>query len=201
MERLALTCNILYNKDILDKTKLIQKYKGKICPKIIYNDFKEFEELQKVAFKCCENGIREMIYSDEREYNYMRMFGITPNQFYNDTIKEILYNAFEILTKNQVNEWVSHYASIVQLTIANTISSLVENNVWENIYDSLGREGLIKFLLSILKNTFYNCEFRDTSDGFGEKIRYFKCKICLNVDDYLYHDETMCSNCYEKNKK
>lgn len=177
-------------------TKLNQKYKEKMCPKIIYNDYKEFEELQKKSLKKCEKGVREMINND-REYPFMRSMGLTPNQYYSYGIKQILYNAFEILTKNQANEWVDNYVGIVHLTIANTISSLIEYNVWENIYDSLGREGLINFLLSILKNTFYNGEFWDDVYNFEEQIRYFKCKKCKNIDDYLY-DKNICFNCYEK---
>ena len=194
MERLALSSSILYNRDILDKAKEIQKIKSSICPKIIYDSWEEFNELQKEAIKSCEKGITEMINSDEFEYSFMLDFGINPQQ--HGEIFNILCQAFNILTKNQVNKWVREYAGIVNLTILNTISSLVESGLWENIYDSLDLQGLIQFLTNIIRNTIKNGDYLDDCNNFGEKIRYFKCKKCNRIDVHLFD---ICDNCFENN--
>ena len=192
MERLALSSNILYNRDILDKAKEIQKIKSSICPKIIYDSWEEFKELQKEAIKSCEKGIREMINGDDFEYSFMLDFGINPQQ--HGEIFNILCQGFSILTKNKVNKWVYEYAGIVNLTIYNILSILSETELWENIYHHLGREGLIIFLTKIVKNTFVNGEYWDDSNNFGEKIRYFKCKKCNNIVHFI-NKINICYSC------
>ena len=196
MERLALSSNILYNKDILDKEKEIQKIKNRICPKIIYDSYEEFEKLQKEAIKSCEKRITKTVNSIDFQYERFGIFNILQD----DYIFNILCDAFNILTKNQVNKWVREYAGIVNLTILNTISSLVESGLWENIYDSLDLQGLIQFLTNIVRNTIENGDYLDDCNNFGEKIRYFKCKKCNRIDNCLF-DNIMCYNCYENYSK
>ena len=190
MERLALSSNILYNKDILDKEKEIQKIKNRICPKIIYDNYEEFEKLQKEAIKSCEKGITKTVNSIDFQYERFGIFNILQD----DYIFNILCDAFNILTKNQVNKWVYEYAGIVNLTIYNILSILSETELWENIYHHLGREGLIIFLTKIVKNTFVNGEYWDDSNNFGEKIRYFKCKKCNNIVHFI-NKINICYSC------
>ena len=54
--------------------------------------------------------------------------------------------------------------------------------LWENIFDSLGRDGLNTFILKILME-FFDESSNDTYDSIGV-IRHFKCSVCNKIDDY-----------------
>jgi hypothetical protein len=81
---------------------------------------------------------------------------------------------------------------IITVTIKNTINTLVNMGLWENIFDSLGRDGLNTFILKILME-FFDEEFNDTYDSIGV-IRHFKCSVCNKIDDYI-GDNRECWNC------
>ena len=181
MERLATTCQVLYDKDLLDKQKQIVKMKKElndnILPKIIYENMEEWENLKTEAIKICQEGVEGFICNVE--YPYMRDFGINPGQY--EGLYLILWEAFNKISKGQANEWVSNYAVIVNLTIKNTIRALVDMGVWKNIFDSLGRDGLNTFILKILME-FFDESSNDTYDSIGV-IRYFKCSSCNKLHD------------------
>ena len=147
---LAITCQTLYDVDLLDKKNEIIKLKNelseKTMPKILYENQDEWDNLKTESIKICQQGVRDFI--NEREYPFMRDFGINPRQY--DGLYLILWKAFDKISKGQANEWVSDYAQIINLTIKNTIRTLVDMGLWENIFDSLGRDGLNTFILKIL---------------------------------------------------
>jgi len=173
MEKLATTSQVLYEKDLLDKANEIVKLKKElndnILPKIVYENYEEWETLKTEAIKICQRGVRDFI--TDKEYPFMRDFGINPGQY--DGLYLILWDAFNKISKGQANEWVSNYAQIINLTIKNTIRSLVDMGFWENIFDSLGRDGLNTFLLKILME-FFDVDGNDEGDSIGI-IRHFKC--------------------------
>ena len=120
----------------------------------------------------------------------MRAFGINPGQY--EGLYLILFEAFNKISKGQANEWVSNYAQIINLTIKNTIRTLVDMGLWENIFDSLGRDGLNTFILKILME-FFDEESNDTYDSIGV-IRHFKCSDCDKITDYS-DDNKKCWDC------
>lgn len=175
MESLAITSKVLYDKDLLDKKKEIAELKSEILentiPKILYDDYEEWDKLKIEAIKICQEGVRNFI--SVEEYPFMRDFGFTPNQQM-DGLYTILWKAFNKITKGQSNEWISNYAQIIAETIAHTIYSLIDMGLWENIYDSLGRDGLITFVLKILMKFFDDGSTEETLDSICV-IRKFKC--------------------------
>ncbi len=80
MERFAVTCQVLYDNDLLDKQNQMVKIKKElndnIIPKILYEDFEEWETLKTEAIIICQEGIRRFI--SDGEYRFMRDFGINP---------------------------------------------------------------------------------------------------------------------------
>ena len=192
MERFAVTCQVLYDNDLLDKQNQMVKIKKElndnIIPKILYEDFEEWETLKTEAIIICQEGIRRFI--SDGEYRFMRDFGINPGQY--EGLYLILWEAFNKISKGQANEWVSNYAQIINLTIKNTIRTLVDMGLWENIFDSLGRDGLNTFILKILME-FFDESSNDTYDSIGV-IRHFKCSECDKITDYS-GDNGECWNC------
>ena len=82
MERLATTCQVLYDKDLLDKKNEIIKLKNKLAaetvPKILYENEEEWNNLKTESIKICQQGVRDFI--TDREYPFMRDFGINPGR-------------------------------------------------------------------------------------------------------------------------
>ena len=191
MERFSLTCKVLYNNDLLNKTEEI---KNNTPPKVIYNSLEEYETLEDKAIQICKEGITKMINTDN-EYFFMRNFGINPGQY--DDIRVILCDAFNTLTKGQANEWVNNYACIVNLTIYHTIVSLTESNVWYNVFDDLGKDGLINYLTNILKHTIVN-GICNNNFKYSKKICYFKCIRCKEIVDFV-SCKNLCETCIIKN--
>jgi hypothetical protein len=142
MERFAVTCQVLYDNDLLYKKNEIIRLKNKLAqvtsPKILYENNEEWDILKTEAINICQQGVRNFI--SDGEYRFMQDFGINPGQY--DGLYLILWEAFNKISKGQSNEWVSNYAQIINLTIKNTIRTLVDMGLWENIFDSLGRDGL-----------------------------------------------------------
>ena len=194
MEMLAVTCQTLYDVDLLDKKNEIVKIKKElndnILPKILYENYEEWETLKTEAIQICQEGVRSFI--SDGEYRFMRDFGINPGQY--EGLYLILWKAFNKISKGQANEWVSNYAQIINLTIKNTIRTLVDMGLWENIFDSLGRDGLNTFILKILME-FFDESSSDTYDSIGV-IRHFKCSVCNKITDYCsYDDNKKCWDC------
>ena len=66
---------------------------------------------------------------------------------------------------------------------------------WENIYDDLGREGLIAFFQKTILNFFLREE--DCYQCFNiEYTRGFKCTKCNKISDY--EENNRCFDCSEK---
>jgi len=192
MEMLAVTCQTLYDVDLLDKKNEIVKIKkelnNNILPKILYENYEEWETLKTEAINICKEGVRSFI--SDSEYPFMRDFGINPGQY--EGLYLILWEAFNKISKGQANEWVCNYAQIINLTIKHTIRTLVDMGLWENIFDSLGREGLNTFILKIMME-FFDETSNETYDSIGV-IRHFKCSVCNKIDDYI-GDNGECCDC------
>jgi hypothetical protein len=192
MQMLAVTCQVLYDNDLLDKQNELVKIKKElndnILPKILYENFEEWETLKTEAINICKEGVRSFI--SDGEYRFMRDFGINPGQY--DGLYLILWEAFNKISKGQANEWVSNYAQIINLTIKNTIKTLVDMGLWENIFVSLGREGLNTFILKIMME-FFDELSSDTYDSIA-CIRHFKCSNCDKITDYS-DDNVKCWDC------
>jgi hypothetical protein len=178
-----------FNKDKKNEiVKIKKELNDNILPKILYENYEEWETLKIEAIKICQEGVRSFL--SDREYTFMRAFGINPGQY--EGLYLILFEAFNKISKGQANEWVSNYAQIINLTIKNTIRTLVDMGLWENIFDSLGRDGLNTFILKILME-FFDESSNDTYDSIGI-IRHFKCFDCDKITDYS-DDNKKCWDC------
>lgn len=191
MEKLAVTCQVLYDNDLLDKQNEIVKIKKElndnILPKILYENYEEWETLKTEAINICKEGVRSFI--SDREYPWgWKDFGRGGKE----GLYLILWEAFNKISKGQANEWVSNYARIINLTIKNTIWTLVDMGLWENIFDSLGRDGLNTFILKILME-FFDESSNEENETIGV-IRHFKCSECDKIDNYS-GDNGECWNC------
>lgn len=198
MEKLAMTCQVLYDVDLLNAKKEVCKIRKQLkentVPKIIYKDNEEFENLRIEAIKICQQGVREML-SNDTELYMMREYGITLMQ--ENVLYRILFKAFDKISKGQANEWISNYALISNYSIQHTIRALVDTDpeLWNHIFDELGRDGLNTFILKIVMRYFEESDY-EVMDSINV-IRHFKCDECGKIDDYKNNGK--CYNCDEKN--
>ena len=136
MERLTITSKVLYDKDLLDKKKEIDELKSEILeqtiPKILYDDYEEWDKLKIEAIKICQEGVRNFI--SVEEYPFMRDFGFTPNQQM-DGLYMILWKAFNKITKGQSNECPKFLMFDISIIIDVPITLL--QNIYIIVLDTL----------------------------------------------------------------
>ena len=83
MERLALCSRVLYDNDILDKMKEIDKLKKKLkryeTPKVLFNSYEEWENKKKEAIKIIKDGVHAWIESFSNQFIDMRVYELIPS--------------------------------------------------------------------------------------------------------------------------
>jgi len=185
MEMLAVTCQTLYDVDLLDKQNEIVKIKNElndnIPPKILYENYEEWETLKTEAIRICQQETRDVwkyflsITTAGREYAQGQpIFG------------NILLKALKKLSKGFVNEWMLKYITNFDSTIVYSILALDDIGA----LDELSSDDMITYIRKILIEIF-SCD--DPDDGILE-IRNFKCSVCNKIDDYI-GDNGECWDC------
>jgi hypothetical protein len=200
MEKLVLTSKILYDITICEKMDEIHKLKCKYeIPKIIYEDYEEWENLKIEAMRICKEGMSEFKWDGEDPFRYEP--DIYPGQLVEEGLYLLLIAAFNKISKGQSNEWVRNYAQIINSTIKNTIRILFDMGQWERMFHELGHNGLNTFILKIIMGFFDEqsyFEYFPHQDSICV-IRYFKCSCGEMLD---WGECGTCWDCWEmKDKK
>lgn len=185
MELLAKTSQVLYDYDIINKQNEIKTLK---MPRVLYSDMNEWESLKCEAIEHLRKNVSEFV--SEKEYHQMRDFGITPNQSMNG-FSQMMFNSFNHLLKKQANDWVFTYAETVSHTVIATVETLVEIDVWNNIFDK-GQTGVCNFFLEILLKIFDEGSDAENIDTIT-CTRFFLCETC--GEENYWVEEGKCYNC------
>ena len=148
MERLAITSQVLYNKDLLDKKNEIIKLKQEIQklsdPKIVYSNWEEYENVQKEAYAIIKQGCDKWIIEDTFEYEHMSYQGLTSRQDLN--LPYYIEKALNLITKNQNKEWSMKISSEIIYSIRGVLNQLIDAGFWENIYSEYTPNLMSKFI-------------------------------------------------------
>lgn len=119
MENLALCSKVLYDKDILDKSNELLKYKKKIdCPKRQFKSWDEYEHLLNEMYIKIDDKVKEWL-DDPGHYVYWDVDTINT-----DGVSDTLFQCLENFTKSK--EWSEFYSRIIILSIVSMLNSLDE---------------------------------------------------------------------------
>ena len=148
MEGLATTCQILYEKDLLDKKNEIIKLKQEIQklsdPKIVYSNWEEYKNVQNEAYAIIKQGCDEWIIDDTFEYEHMFYQGLTSRQELN--LPYYIEQALNLITKNQNKGWCNKVSQEIIYSIRGVLNQLVYAGFWENIYSESTPISMSKFI-------------------------------------------------------
>ena len=148
MEKLATTCVVLYDKDLLDKANEIIKLKKEIQklsdPKIVFSNWEEYENVRNEAYAIIKQGCDKWIIEDTFEYDHMSYQGLTSRQDLN--LPYYIKQALDLITKNQNKEWCDKVSQEIIYSIRGVLNQLVDAGFWENIYSESTPISMSKFI-------------------------------------------------------
>jgi hypothetical protein len=185
MDKLIVTSNILYSKDIYDKTKELNKMKIIYkTPRVFFNTFSQWNITKTKLLDDISNEINILI---DKEYIYMYYHGMTVNL--KKYLNKMLLTKLSYLTKNE--QWSDNISNILVNGIESFIMGLVNTNTWSFFYNTIDK--------SKLKNIIYkNIEWQLCNDkcwpGILNNIPEFICNKCKKNDNYV-NSNNICINC------
>lgn len=194
MEKLALTCKILYDKDYLDKINLIKKEKRH--PVVFFTDifqyFRRFKEFQNKVKYEIDNLINSQDVFEELINN---IENVTDNiQFIRFLRQYLIYNLYDF-TDNNEKKWCIETSNIIIHAIKGGIRGLVLSLSNTNI--TINKENIKNITISIIFNIIGTHE---DFPGLFDKISFFKCDKCKKIKNLIiYHPEydTLCIECLD----
>ena len=147
MEKLATTSRVLYDKDLLDKKNEIIKLKQEIQklsdPKIVFSNYKEYDNIKKEAYAIIKQGCDKWIIEDTFEYRYMDG-GLTMRQVRD--LPLYIEEALNLITNNQNKEWCEKVSQDIIYAINGVLNQLVYAGFWGNIYSESNPTSMSKFI-------------------------------------------------------
>jgi hypothetical protein len=185
MEMLAVTCQTLYDVDLLDKKNEIVKIKkelnNNILPKILYENYEEWETLKTEAIRICQVETRDV-------WKYFDPITVVGRDYAQgqSIFGDILLKALKKLSKGFINEWMLNFVLDFENTIVYSILALDGIGA----LDGLSSDDMITYIRKIFIE-FIMCH--DPDNGIL-KIRHFKCSVCNKIDDYI-GDNRECWDC------
>lgn len=184
MDKLIETSNILYNKDIYDKTKEIKGLKNIYnTPHIFFNNYNEWKKRKERLLNNIRLKLNGII---DKEYMYMYYHGFTINLKMG--LNTLILNELENLTKNK--SWSNNISTKIVFGIETFIMSLVKSNTWYIIYN-IGKKKLIEIIYENIE--WHLCNMKYWPEILDE-IPKFKCKNCGKLDNYV-NLNNICVNC------
>jgi hypothetical protein len=179
MERLALCSHILYNQDLLDKKREIERLKEMIIPKpeIIFKNKNEWIKRKKDLFNILEEKIMEIIVEDDYLYNDIENIKYYSNDICSGQrymIYTLLFKELNILTGEGYQRWCEYISWELVFSLDSAIQTL------KNIdkIDDFSEDDLAEF---IIQNIFWQLD-----EGKKlENIIYYENDIQNDIENYI----------------
>jgi hypothetical protein len=129
MERLALCSRILYNEDLLNKKKEIEKLKESIIkkPKLIFKNENEWIKRRDLLFNILEENIMEIIVEDDYLYNEIENIKYYSNDICSGQrymIYTLLFKELNILTGEEYQRWCEYISWELVFSLDSGIQTL-----------------------------------------------------------------------------
>ena len=196
MEKLALTCKILYDVDILQKMERLEK--EKTHPIIIFKDlFDYFNKAKKFQLKI-RNGIA-IILSDDAKFNEFKeelQETSDLSYFFSDLYKLILKELL-VFTQNKYEYWCQKTAINILNSVKGGLKGLIYSlNLIDEQNIEITKNMVIGTTLNIIFNFIGN---HDVYQGLFDQISYFKCDICKKIkNEVILLEKLVCQTCIDK---
>ena len=153
MERLALCSKILYDRDLLEKKKIILELEYQLNlqkVKIICKNKEDLDIKINICFENIKKQLNYIIVDDYDQYSNIVYFGITSvlTVYLENTIFTELYK----LTNKKYHQWCSDISYNIVVSIDSIIQSLYENNK----INDFNNEELSNYIYTYIKYQMYN---------------------------------------------
>lgn len=142
MEKLALCSKVLFDHDVMEKSKRIVDLESELAyhspPKKEYRCEREWlEMLESVKGEIVE-FIGEMM-QDDVEYNWVETMGVTPR--WSSMILDMLRTKFVELSGEP--KWSESIAHLIWFNLKESIDVLLRSGAWSILFHTMEREGII----------------------------------------------------------
>jgi hypothetical protein len=156
MERLTLCSHILYNQDLLDKKREIEKLKDMIIqkPEIIFKNKNEWIKRKKDLFNILEEKITEIIVEDNYLYSDIENIKYYSNDICSGQrymIYTLLFKELNILTEEGYQNW----CEFISWELLFTLDSAIQTLKYIDKIDDFSDYELAEF---IIKNIFWQLD-------------------------------------------
>jgi len=191
MEKLAITCKTLYDKDYLDKIILLKEKERH--PVIIFKDiFDYFHSVKRFQVKV-KNHVTENL-NDEEIWREIKdnLNNITDNTIFIKTLKDFLEERLFIFTNQKEKQWSNETSIMMIHSVKGAIKGLTL--CFENSLASITKEYIKNIVLSTI---FHIIGTHEEYQGLFDKISYIKCENCNKLsNEIIYAEKQLCHKCF-----
>lgn len=191
MEKLAVTCKILYDKDYLDKIILLKE--KETHPVVIFKDiFDYFQHAKRFQVKV-KNFVSDAINNDEiwRELKE-NIDNITDHHLFIKNLRDVLIKELFSITKQKEKKWCNETSVIMIHSVKGAINGL--KLCFEDNIEAITPEFIKNVTLSTI---FHMIGTHEEYQGIFDKISYMKCENCNKLSNQvIYADKQLCDKCF-----
>ena len=191
MEKLALTCQILYDKDYLDNMMLLKEKERH--PVVIFKDiFDYFHSVKRFQLKV-KNHVAENLNNEEiwREIKE-NLNNLTDNTIFIEKLKHFLEKRLLKFTNQKDKQWCNETSIMMIHSVKGAIKGLTL--CFENNIETITPEFIKNITLSTI---FHMIGTHEEYQGIFDKISYFYCEGCNKLNnDVIYSEKLLCMKCF-----
>lgn len=191
MHKLALTCQVLYDKDYLDNILLLKKKERH--PIVLFKDiFIYFNSVKRFQIKI-RNFVEDSL---NKEEIWNELIKNISNPFdtiiYIKSLRNVLTEQLFEFTRKKEKKWCEETSIIFIHAVKGSIKGLYL--CFENNIEAITPEFIKNITLSTI---FHMIGTHEEYQGIFDKISYFKCDKCKNLTNEVVHEEKqLCMECF-----
>ena len=191
MEKLALTCQILYDKDYLDNMMLLKEKERH--PVVIFKDiFDYFHSVKRFQVKVknhvTENLIDEEIWREMKE----NLNNLTDYTIFIEKLKQFLEQRLLKFTNQKEKQWCNETSIMMIHSVKGALKGF--SLCFENNLDAITKEYIKNIVLSTI---FHIIGTHEEYQGLFDKISYIKCENCNKLsNEIIYAEKQLCHKCF-----
>ena len=191
MEKLALTCKTLYDKDYLDKIILLKEKERH--PVVIFKDiFDYFHYVKRFQVKI-KNHVEENL-NDEEIWREIKenINNFTDYTIFIKNLKQFLEQRLLNFTNQKEKQWCNETSIIMIHSVKGALRGFAL--CFENNPESITKDYIKNIVLSTI---FHIIGTHEEYQGLFDKISYMKCENCNNLsNEIIYAEKQLCHRCF-----
>ena len=191
MEKLAVTCKTLYDKDYLDKIILLKE--KETHPVVIFKDiFDYFQNAKRFQVKV-KNHVAENLNNEEiwREIKE-NLNNLTDYTIFIKNLKHFLEKRLLKFTNQKEKKWCNETSIMMIHSVKGAINGL--KLCFEDNIEAITPEFIKNITLSTI---FHMIGTHEEYQGIFDKISYMKCENCNKLSNQvIYAEKQLCHKCF-----